>query len=786
MSLASASKLRATLALLAKHDGLVYAAWAAFSTLTSARLFYGYMLKQTDGEWSAPLDDVFIHFDYARSTALGHPFEWVVGNGYSSGNTSLTYPFVLAIGWLVGFREERLMVFAALVACVCVFGLLLAVRRLFYADENDTFGKLSSYLLPPALLSVGALDWSLWSGMEVAFYLGVWALALAAYLRAEKAANGTASTKELRRSTWLLGLACGALFVTRPEAVGTCLVFGLAIALPYALRRPKTAIGILLRVGGPVVVLLVLQALANRVMTGETSANGAIVKLAINNPFMTNEEKLADYRFNLGYAAFRNLEYHFSGPLAPDGLLRNALSEPFLESKVGKALDGERGWGIGILFLALMPFAFARTRKVALILWAQVALWIGLVALNGQVRWQNERYTMPAVAWVLVLAALGVAQLLRWPAKKEKRDRTSVPFAAFATVLVVQVVGVVTRPQGQMPDIRVPWLLAIGAGLATGLVLMARPARLVLGATLLFLSHQHLETKMRDQKWFFGRACRNIRDQQVTLGRWLAPQKVTRVLVGDAGAILYAADKPGLDIIGLGGYHDLPFARAGVHGMAATIELMERVPPSERPDYLAIFPTWWGSFPTWFGPELVKRFPVEGNVICGGYEHVVYRADWHVLGTGAEPRSFDKGVELRDELDVGDLLSEKRHDYSFTRPQNGWTDMKILSDPWNERRDMFDGGRRIGAGKSERFTILRAILGRPGQLLFRTAPDGSSRMRVLVNGVQIADESFIHKVGWVERIVLVPKEQVTREKLEVEVVSAGPGDWVDYHVYFAQ
>ena len=782
----SVSKLRRTFALVARYDALVYAVWAAFCTLSSARLFYGYMLKQTGGEWSGPLDDVFIHFDYARSTAQGHPFEWVAGNGYSSGNTSLSYPFVLAFGWLVGFREERLMVFAGLVACFCVFGLLLAARRLFFSDERDAFGKASSFLLPPVMLSVGALDWSLWSGMEVAFYLGVWAIALVAYLRAEKAAKRGHESRELKTSTWLLGLACGALFVTRPEAVGTCLVFGLAVAMPYLPRKPKVALGVLLRVGGPAVALLLLQSLANRVLTGETSANGAIVKLAIQNPFMTNEEKLADYRFNLGYAAFRNLEYHFSGPLAPDGILRNALSDTFYETRLGKAIAGEVGWGVGILFLALVPFAFGRTRKMAVLLWAQVALWIGLVALNGQVRWQNERYTMPAVAWVLLLAALGAAQLLRWPSKKESRDKASIVGAAFGTVIVVQVVGVVTRPVGQMPDIRVPWLIALGLGVAMGILLKVRPLRLLLGASLLFVGHQHLETKMRDQKWFFGRACRNIRDQHITLGRWLAPQKVTRVLVGDAGAILYASDKPGLDIIGLGGYHDLPFARAGVQGMAATIELMERVPPSERPDYLAIFPTWWGSFPTWFGPEVVKRFPVEGNVICGGYEHVVYRADWHVLGTGAEPRSFDKGMELRDELDVGDLISEKRHAYSFTRPQNGWTDMKILTDPWNPRRDMFDGGRRIGAGKSEKFTVLRTILGRSGQLLFRTAPDGKSRIRILVNGSLLAEESFTHKVGWVERIVDVPKERVTGDKLDVEVVSEGPGDWVDYHVYFAQ
>ena len=46
------------------------------------------------GDWSAPLDDVFIHFDFARSTARGYPFQWLDRQGYSSGGTSLLYPFV--------------------------------------------------------------------------------------------------------------------------------------------------------------------------------------------------------------------------------------------------------------------------------------------------------------------------------------------------------------------------------------------------------------------------------------------------------------------------------------------------------------------------------------------------------------------------------------------------------------------------------------------------------------------------------------------------------------------
>ena len=91
-------------------DRALYLFFAAWMTLAAARAFYGYMLVQTGGEWSAPLDDVFIHFDYARATARGYPFQWSAGNGYSSGNTSLLYPFVLATGYLVGFRGAAIMV----------------------------------------------------------------------------------------------------------------------------------------------------------------------------------------------------------------------------------------------------------------------------------------------------------------------------------------------------------------------------------------------------------------------------------------------------------------------------------------------------------------------------------------------------------------------------------------------------------------------------------------------------------------------------------------------------
>ncbi len=45
--------------------------------------------------------------DFARETARGKPFQWSQGAGYSSGERASLHPFVLAVGYLLGFRKAR-------------------------------------------------------------------------------------------------------------------------------------------------------------------------------------------------------------------------------------------------------------------------------------------------------------------------------------------------------------------------------------------------------------------------------------------------------------------------------------------------------------------------------------------------------------------------------------------------------------------------------------------------------------------------------------------------------
>ena len=703
-------------------DGVLYPVFAAACTLYAALFFYGSLHRQTHGAWSAPLDDVFIHFDYARATARGYPFQWSEGNGFSSGNTSLSYPFALAFGYWIGFRGLAIMHWAAIVACVSCLAFFLAAGRL-----AEPRGRWAKYLIPPAILSLGALDWSLFSGMENAFHLGVWGITLVPVLRLVREAKGDASLDPRERDRrvaqlgWLAGLAGALLYATRPESV-VC-VASFAIFAAIAVRRAsgnRAAFATVVRIGVPGAVAVVAQAVANRVFTGEWSANGAISKLAINNPYMTSADKLDQYVDLLKYVVLRNTQHHFAD-VTP--------------------------WGWLVPIVAALPLSSRRLRGVAILLWVQVAGWLALVALNAQVRWQNERYTMAAVAWLLVLAALGLATILGagLPETEDAAKPASPTWRA------------------RLADLRVQL-----------------PARALVTLTILAIYWVHQVPNMRDQIWFFGRASRNIRDQHFLAGKVLAELNARRVLVGDAGALMYSSDRAGLDIIGLGGYHDLPFARAGVHGLGASLELIERLTPQERPDLMAIYPSWWGDLPTLFGQRLTQ-VPVVGNVICGGAEKVIYRADWSALDSTPEPRTMKSSEVLVDELDVADLVSEKEHRYVSPHPAMGFVDFRVLAEPIQTTRDLFDAGRLIPAGQSE-IAVLRAP--HPGgRLVIRSAVTHRTVIEVHAAGNAVGRITLDPVQGWSEASLDLPANLTPYFQLQLTPIDS---DWLDCHAWIVE
>jgi hypothetical protein len=436
----------------------------------------------------------------------------------------------------------------------------------------------------------------------------------------------------------------------------------------------------------PGAMIVILQAVANSVLTGEATAAGAVAKLELYHPYLSGAQIFDSWWQHIEYQVLRVTQHHLS-------------ATPAL---------GWIAWA-----LAAASLFDQRTRRIGALLWASAALWIVVVALNGQVRWQNERYTMPALAWLLIAAALGLAALLT----RRRPD------------------GARGRPQ-------------LGGAIVA-----------VAAAALLAWQQQ---PRFRDQVWFFGRASRNILDQHVRAGTLLRAgfaARPARVLVGDAGAIPYAADVAALDIIGLGGYRGLPFARATRLGLGAALELIERMPLKERPDAMALYPSWWGTLPLWFGRRIAE-VPVRGNVICGGMTKVIYQPDWSSFDGSAQPFTLRPAELVVDELDLADLISEKAHGYRLSKRAIGFIDMKLLPHPNQRDRDVFDAGRIVPGDVSESFTLRGFSPERPVRLVFRSAPTHNAAFFVRIDGRAPEVVELTPSDGWVEMSVEIPGESV--------------------------
>jgi len=650
--------------------------------------------------WSAPLDDTFIHFDFARSFARMRPFEWTMGGGYSSGATSWLYPAVLALGIPFGFDGQRLGLFADLVACICVFAFLWAGRSLFRGLPDAT-----SYLLAPAILTSGVLCWSLWSGMELALFLAIWALCFQFYAQLET----THTPRDARSARTALSIGCLFLVMTRPEALFCVGLFALFADTKDARRAHRAIWQDKLLILLPALGFTALRALVNLVLTGSFADAGAIVKLETLHPFYESREIALRWLGHVWFQFSRITVYHTTD-------------------------DAFFGWQFWLL--AVLGFIPNRTRKTAAFLWLSAIGWILIVAQNEYVRYQNDRYTMPAVAWLLSCAAIGAGGLLNLALSRLRERR-------FANAVVI---------------------LATTSGLATN-----------------FLVHQL--PRLWQQRWLFGRACRNIAEQQITVGQLFKAGRYGtphRILLGDAGAIPFFSEMLGLDAIGLGGTHGLPFSRAIRLGVGATVELIEHLDPEDRPDKLAIYPSWWDILPVWFGRP-IEETRIVGNVICGAANKVVYDADWQGLDDSPSPLHPDPESRIVDELDFADVLSESTHHYELTRKHAGYVVMKLLPHPDHPRRDIFDAGRLVFADTTTRFTLFGFEPARPVELIFRAAPTDVTSFRVRVDGHDIGKIEILGGDNWQEPKIEVPARLV-RETLRVEIVPDGT-EHILYHLW---
>jgi hypothetical protein len=333
------------------------------------------------GHAAATLDDAYIHYQYARALAEGHPMRYQAGEPVSSGATSALWPLLLAPFWMLGARGDAIVWAAWGLSFVALGALAWESAKL----TEKLAGRAAAGGAAAMIVAFGGLLWCAASGMEVVPF--AWAIARASRRACEwqescqdRGRAGEPAEQSPARAAELVALSwAAALF--RPEGAVTALFVATVLAAfprRNALRERAIALA---AAAAAVAVPMLLWAL-----TGSARSNTAIVKLLPGNPY---------------YAG---------------GALVSMVREQ-ARLLVVTLLNGEN-WSAEFLPHGGMPVAIAGLLAVVVCGWRRQALWraaaVLLIALTMfapcfyvTFLWNRLRYLWPfAPGWLIGLACL--------------------------------------------------------------------------------------------------------------------------------------------------------------------------------------------------------------------------------------------------------------------------------------------------------------------------------------------------------------------------------------------
>ncbi len=201
-----------------------------------------------------PLDDAYIHLQYARAIAEGHPFSYIAGQPATSGGTSLIYPVLIAPLLNTSMRPEVGMILVGL-------GFWIASAFLILSLIGGEAGMLFTFLF----VLQGSLYFAFLSGMETGLFIFVTLLTLRGVVRRNP----------------IGAISAGALAaLVRPE--GAVIGVGAALYMMCHTASRRYLISRLPLYALPVLAALV-QPLINLIYTSSITASGMQAKSYLYN-----------------------------------------------------------------------------------------------------------------------------------------------------------------------------------------------------------------------------------------------------------------------------------------------------------------------------------------------------------------------------------------------------------------------------------------------------------------------------------------------------------------------
>ncbi|MEZ4666719.1 MAG: hypothetical protein R3E39_02150 [Anaerolineae bacterium] len=711
--------------------------WAVFCA-TAGIVFLAYALTSLangHGEFVMPLDDVYIHFQYAKQIASGQFYVYNPGLPPTSGATSFLYPYVLAAGYLAGFQGLNLGLWAMSVGAVAVAVSMWLVYRLVWMMGT---ARWLAVVLALAFGVSGPVVWHFMSGMETGLVI-----LLTLWTFYEVVATQTVIGGHVQQGGYALNamplLACTLLALVRPEggllaivAVGALWLLGrrdgnLEKDGDGAKRKIRPLWMII-----PIMALGV-QPLVNWLMTGSAVASGNSAKSVFGAvPFVWGEV-IRRVLENLG-----RMWVEFATGISPR---EGTYIAPLLLV-------------VGLLGLVRLVWD-RRLRPVGLM----VMLWfLGgtlMIATLDTSFWHFKRYQMPFMALLFPLAGIGIGVLI-----SGNKHLGKLKYGGLTPFL-----SRLHRNLSTQDSLRLAAAGVIGLWIV---VIAGLTAVRFLGYYGLNVSYVYL--------------------QPLQMARWLEANTPSNAVVAvhDVGMMRYMGGRTTLDVVGLTTAGAADYWR---NGPGAVAEFLL----GKHPDYIASYGEGHGLglgliAETSIYGEALASFPVElddnANVALAANFQGIYKPDWKLINTSIpEQRSILKYVDrildsqgtLRDVVNVADIAGEREHDYHWKNDSDlsGFpTLVRQLNyvDCGSTSCTVVDGGRQING--EETFQILEgaSLDGGEGNdvlLITRVNPSAEGTLDIYIAGRSgseklVATRWIPSSPGqWVEIPTLIPSEFVT-------------------------
>ncbi len=310
-----------------------------------------------------------------------------------------------------------------------------------------------------------------------------------------------------------------------------------------------------------------------------------------------------------------------------------------------------------------------------------------------------------------------------------------------------------------------------------------------------------------------------IYEKQIQTAQWVSKNLPSDkpLAINDAGALAYFGEKPILDFVGLASNG---FALPYRMGEGALYERMQNIPLTERPQYAALFPTWFEAtaktFDVFWKPLVVFHDPFDRE-----FQKHIYQVNWSYDGMETQPRpaTLQRNWSVVDSFDVADVFSEHAHEYTYQFEGKAYPQQAIrlrrnfgyheeidslwphIEDEQNvliprlkqlgllKYYDILDAGRRVEG--EEEFRLDGLNENQDAFLIMRTCDSTGRHDRFHYQMDVFVDKIFVDRWSaegttwnWYEPVFRIPAEYINDSSIQVRIVNRGSMLNEYYESYF--